>query len=86
MTPTKDCPIYPPGFKGHKPALAMTHMPDEEIDEMLAEMQRKGELSDKEIPRTQYGRRVACETMFKLERYKGEQPVRKEFWRNDDLR
>ena len=86
MKPTKDCPAYPGHYGKNTPLLPLLHMSDEEVDQMLAEMQRRGELKDKEIPKTQYGRRVACDTLFRLERYKGQRPVRTDFWRTDDLR
>ena len=86
MKPTKECLVYPDTFKGYRPALPMLHMTDEEIDGMIETMRIQGKIPEKDIPRTQYGGRVACETLFALERYKGEQPVRKEFWRTDDLR
>ena len=69
MKPTNQCPVYP-NHMTNQPTLPVPHMSDEEVDGMLQMMKARGNLKEQEVPKTQYGRRVACNTLGKLERYK----------------
>ena len=59
--------MYPDTWRGVRPELPLSHMTDEEIDQTLSLMLKDG-VTYNDIPRSQYGRRVAVDTMFKLER------------------
>lgn len=65
--PTAQCRKYPDTWRGVRPELPLAHMDDTDIDEALSQMLRDG-VTINDIPRSQYGRRVAVDTMFKLER------------------
>lgn len=67
FVPTAKCKKYPDTWRGVRPEMPLSHMDDTDIDHMLELMLKDG-VTVNDIPRSQYGRRVAVDTMFKLER------------------
>lgn len=67
LLPTSQCRKFPDTWRGLRPEMPLSHMSDTEIDQCLALMIGNG-VTVNDIPRSQYGRRVAVDTMFKLER------------------
>lgn len=67
FVPTHTCRVFPDTWRGIRPEFPLSHLTDDEIDHCLLLMLKDG-VTVNDIPRSQYGRRVAVDTMFKLER------------------
>ena len=71
ITPTSDCPVYPPHLRGSKPILPRRDLSDGEIDTFCQYIADLCGLSE-ELASTQYGRRVLVDAFL---RYSAPSPI-----------